>query len=120
MSDTTNASGDALHETQRCVGCHAILGHDPAGPPSWACDRCTDRYGPVLIKAAGDHFDYAVRLVSGEIIRFHDASLHGEWVTLSDIDRAGSTLPDVLSIPERGLDVRLSHITWASDAPGGS
>ena len=75
-----------------------------------------------------DYFEYALRLSSGEIIRFHSAKIYGDYVTLSGGDggydsRSLAACEQDPSLPfsfERGLDVRLSEIVWCADAPNGS
>jgi hypothetical protein len=92
------------------------------------CDSCRRFYPPSLLKAAEDCFDYALRLSSGEIIRFHSAKIHGDYVTLYGGDgsydsqalvdcQQHSSMPFIF---DRGLDVRVSDIVWCADAPSGS
>ncbi len=93
-----------------------------------ACVDCEVNYPPSLLKAASDNFYYALRLRTGEIIHFHRATIHGEYVTLyrDDNDFSGTEnfFEDVekglpFSCP-RGVDVRIADIVWCADAPGGS
>lgn len=119
MKEVSGSSPDELLKqrgSHKCPACKDEL----ITTDDWCCERCVNRYGPVLIKAIVDEFDYAVGLVSGEVIRFTKAETHGDWVTLGDIDLDKSKLPAQLSCPERGLDVRISQIAWACDAPQGS
>jgi len=83
------------------------------------CKNCESRYGAVLIKAVGDPFDYVARLRSGEIVRFGQARINGEWITLMPMsyDTFADDLP--YACP-RGIEVRLSDIVWCADAPTGS
>jgi hypothetical protein len=92
------------------------------------CDSCRRFYPPSLLKAAEDCFDYALRLSSGEIIRFRSAKIHGYYVTLyggtGEYDSrslAECEQPSLMPfIFDRGLDVRVSDIVWCADAPSGS
>lgn len=86
----------------------------------YACGNCVARVGSVLAKANVDSFDYAAGLVSGAVIRFSHAAIQGDWITLYGINLADSKLPLPISDAERGLDVQISHIAWAIDAPSGS
>jgi len=92
---------------------------------------------PALAKACNDPFDYALRLVTGEVIFFNEAELHGQWVHLKGCGvhsaNDGSLRAhhrnntyghdDEYALPieaARGLDVRIDHIVWCADAPDGS
>lgn len=80
---------------------------------------------PALAKACLDPFDYAVKLRSGEVIRFHQAEWHGNgWLTLKGQEGIGiEPTPGSPALPfcaSRGVDVRLTEILWAMDAPPGS
>jgi len=80
---------------------------------------------PALAKACLDDFDYALRLKSGEVIRFACAEWHGNgWLTLNGIDPAEDFRPphrqDLPFPAARGVDVRLDDILWVMDAPCGS
>jgi hypothetical protein len=80
---------------------------------------------PALAKACLDDFDYALRLKSGEVIRFTSAEWHGNgWLTLNGIDPAEDFRPphrqDLPFPADRGVDVRLDDILWVMDAPCGS
>jgi hypothetical protein len=72
-----------------------------------------------LAKACFDPFDYALKLRTGEVIRFESASLiNSEWIHISIGD-----LPQIDSLPykaERGIDIQISEIVWVMDAPMGS
>jgi hypothetical protein len=100
----------------QCVGCKKDLTDDD----DCACTSCQHRLPPSLIKACGDSFYYSLRLSTGEIIRFGEASIHGDYahLTLTDAD-AG--INDLLPYRfERGIDVRIDAIVWCADAPEGS
>lgn len=84
-----------------------------------------ERYPPSLLKATEDHFDYALKLTTGEVIRFTEATIHGDYVTLhpeGGVDGRGfdpSLGNRQFSCP-RGVDVRVDQIVWCADAPEGS
>lgn len=74
---------------------------------------------PVLNKALIDHFSYAVKLRTGEVLTFSEASYGGgEWIHLQEPDT--HVVGGISVNTARGVDVRLSDIVWAVDAPGGS
>ena len=86
-----------------------------------------DLGSPALAKACVDSFDYALKLKSGEVIRFQDATWLGNgWLTLRRItDDSGDKrrLLDAPGLPYpagRGVDVRLEEILWVMDAPCGN
>lgn len=115
----------ASHEILRCCGCGTTLGmFDPDSfgvGVAWPidCPDCRRKYPPSLLKAASDYFDYALQLRTGEIIRFSQAAIHGEFVTLELQDNHEQ--PNALPYPfPRGVDVRISDIVWCADAPEGS
>jgi len=116
------AAGDLLAAASEwpCPGCGGKL----ANPDEWGCASCQRKYPPALLKAASDYFDYAVQLSTGERIFFCHARLHGDWVTLLDVNTDSTPARPwevTLGIPApRGLDVRLDAIIWAADAPWGS
>ena len=81
------------------------------------------RYPPSLRKATEDTFDYALRLTTGEIIRFQYAELHGDYVTLhagDGPDGKGFESSALRHPCPRGIDVRVDQIVWCADAPEGS
>jgi hypothetical protein len=72
-------------------------------------------YGHALAKSLLDPFDYALRLRTGEIVRFEQAEETGEgWLRLAVKD-SGTPFS-----AERGMEVRVSDIVWVMDAPEGS
>ena len=77
---------------------------------------------PALAKACADEFDYALRLRTGEVIRFVSACMVDHtWVHLVLGDSLEQPPHDFIAYPaERGVDVRLSDIVWVMDAPLGS
>lgn len=79
-----------------------------------------------LSKACADTFDYAMRLRTGEIIRFEFAEIiNSEWIRLTLTNQVDGDAPEenARHIPfpcPRGIDVRISDIVWVADAPYGS
>jgi len=72
--------------------------------------------GRALVKACADPFDYALKLNTGEVIRFESAEfLDADWIRISDIKSSDIPYP-----APRGLEVRISSIVWVMDAPEGS
>ncbi len=114
--------------TPRCIACNHTIQQQQAYDAPWqVCNACDQRYPPSLIKAASDPFDYACRLVTGEVIRFDHATIHGDYVTLecgSFFDAfADNDTPKAQRLPypcPRGVDVRVADIVWCADAPQGS
>lgn len=82
--------------------------------------------GHHLIKSMMDPFDYALKLRSGETVRFEYAdSIGGGWVRLTlkywDDPSMGVGKDERIAFPApRGVDVRISDIVWVMDAPMGS
>ena len=118
---------DMQTQTHGCPHCNRIFQQSEAPEePEPVCESCRYLYPPALLKAAGDYFDYALRLSTGEIIRFRSAKIHGDYATLYGGDggyEAQSLLKDNPSLPfsfDRGIDVRVSEIVWCADAPNGS
>jgi hypothetical protein len=76
-----------------------------------------------LAKACQDTcFDYALKLRTGEVLRFVGAELlNSEWIR---IDLGGKDRWDTPNnFPfkaDRGLEIRISEIVWVMDAPDGS
>jgi hypothetical protein len=76
-----------------------------------------------LAKACQDNcFDYALKLRTGEVLRFVGAELlDSEWIR---IDLGGKDRWDTPNnFPfkaDRGLEIRISEIVWVMDAPNGS
>lgn len=108
----------------RCGSGYQVQGTE-YGEDSAICPECRHFYPPSLLKAEQDQFDYALRLSTGEIIRFESASFHGDYVRLhASLPNGDECFTD--KNPElpfrfaRGIDVRLSEIVWCADAPQGS
>jgi hypothetical protein len=124
--NTDTKSKDPVGQTQekaalKCSRCQTIF-EDPRDDLFEAfggvCNACNPLYPRSLLKATCDEFDYALRLSSGEIIRFRSAEIHGDYVRLSDVEKGDEQpLPFIF---DRGIDVRLSAIIWCADAPNGS
>jgi hypothetical protein len=109
-----------------CAAC-AVVGCDATVAPSGeVCALHEGTYPPALVKAACDPFDYALRLVTGEVVYFGTCQLHGDWVHVqglcADDDRRHSPHgPGDLPIGgDRGVHIRVEHIVWCADAPNGS
>ena len=79
------------------------------------------RYPDALEKACSDPFDYAIGLKNGTVIRFHEViSYRNGWLGLRNVEVSGAgDMADTFSF-ERGIDVRVSDISWVCDAPQGS
>ena len=76
-----------------------------------------------LAKACTDcSFDYAVRLRTGDVIRFIGAEIiNNEWIHLDLGDWLDQPTSNKLAYPaKRGIDVRIADIVWVMDAPEGS
>jgi hypothetical protein len=74
-----------------------------------------------LAKACVDHYDYALKLRTGEVIRFTDAEIiRPGWIHLEvcepDVQPRMNRLPFTAG---RGIDVRIDEIVWVMDAPEG-
>lgn len=98
---------------------------DPNHEAAYAgiCRECSRLYPYALLKASADHFAYALRLRTGELIYFTDCSFSGEWVHLESDDWSFHFPKDEKYLPcniDRGVYVRLSDIVWCVDAPEGS
>jgi hypothetical protein len=108
-SITVKEAQDAL----RCVACKQLREPGLAG---YACVKCQRKYPPSLLKAIGDSYDYALRLRTGEVIYFQQATVEGEFITLSGTGKDPFQQADELRYSfERGLDVRLDDIVWCAD-----
>jgi hypothetical protein len=71
-------------------------------------------------KSTVDPFDYCLKLKTGEVIRYIEATkLHSDWLHLSDARWDGGVSDDHPRFP-RGIDVKISEIVWVMDAPYGS
>ena len=107
MSDTCVACGDGIYAE-----------HEEW---EWVCGTCRAKYPASLIKSCGDMFDYALGLRTGEVIRYQEARIQGEWVHLRGSEKQGNAPVEGLQFPCcRGVDVRLADIVWCADAPEGS
>ena len=73
-----------------------------------------------LGKSMEDQFDYAMKLRTGEVLRFERAEdLGGGWVRVHFHEDGNEFHIDYFPAP-RGVDVRVSEIIWVIDAPIGS
>ena len=75
-----------------------------------------------LAKACFDSFDFAMKIRTGEVIRFtHAQVINTEWIHLLLDTHPKQPKANQLAYPgERGIDVRLADIVWVMDAPEGS
>jgi hypothetical protein len=85
------------------------------------------RLGGALLKATQDPFSYCARLRSGELVFFESAFYDGgDWIHLElDEEYGGPNESGVYThglpvLADRGIEVRLSDIVWAADAPRGT
>ena len=98
-----------------------VLGHDPVFEEKFR--KLTAITGSkALAKSCQDHFHYALRLRTGEVIAFTDAELiSNEWVHLALEKPEDQPEANRLEyVYGRGVDVRISDIVWVMDAPCGS
>jgi hypothetical protein len=99
---------------------------DEAYEKAWRCleELATIMLGSrALAKACVDDcFDYALKLRTGEVIRFSGARVISPgWVHLKIAEVEFQ--PDEQALPfraDRGVDVRIADIVWVMDAPEGS
>jgi hypothetical protein len=105
MSATTNTppgnptvSVEEISDAQtahRCCGCNcSVMAYEYERP---LCESCRARYPKPLIKAVFDTFDYVMRLTTGELIRFVQAEISGDWVHLTGSGAEGldSSFPEL-------------------------
>ena len=99
---------------QVCVGCGRQIRTETESEK--VCKECERKYPPSLVKACTDHFDYALCLSTGHVVRFTHAQISGEYCTIH-----GDDIGLVLKYPcPRGVDIRVADIVWCADAPTGS
>jgi hypothetical protein len=106
-----------------CNGCGTTLPVLRSTDEPEFCLSCMVRLPESLRKAICDPFDYALRLRTGEIIRFSKATVQpgAEWICLEGAHPEGFVFGSRLKYPcPRGIDVRVSQIVWCADAPEGS
>lgn len=73
-----------------------------------------------LAKACEDYpFDYALKLLSGEVIRFWKAEIiRPGWIHLDLLPLDHQPEKDCLPFTGRqGIDIRIDQIVWVMDAP---
>jgi len=72
-----------------------------------------------LAKACWDQHTYALKLKTGEVIKFNLAKIiNKEWVWLEVADMDEQPKNNRIAYPaKRGMDVRLSEIVWVMDSP---
>jgi hypothetical protein len=94
------------------------------GMSSDLCKRCRLKVPGSLVKALNDQFDYALMLSTGEVIRFTEARIEGEWVEIMGWGITGGEKPlagNPFGFPfPRGLEINIKDIVWCADAPEGS
>jgi hypothetical protein len=69
-----------------------------------------------------DCFDYALKLRTGEVIRFTGAKVISPgWIHLEVMPKQCQPAKNGLPfMADRGVDVRIADIVWVMDAPEGS
>lgn len=93
---------------------------------AWLCvgELATAMFGSsALAKACLDNFfDYALKLRTGEVIRFTGAKMISPgWIHLDVMPKQCQPTNNGLPFPaDRGVDVRIADIVWVMDAPEGS
>ncbi len=96
----------------------------PVGMPTEEFEETLPSFWPShLKKAAGDYWQYALKLRDGSVIEFTECrpQCGGEWVLLIEAKFAAGfpELKHGLNL-DRGFEVRFSEIVWVIDAPYGS
>jgi len=82
-------------------------------------ERMSNIYGSEIIgKAICDPFSYALKLIDGEIIYFHEARPCTEKTIKIFFDQPREY--ENLGFPERGMEIFVDKILWIVDAPNGS
>ena len=79
---------------------------DPPEPWLAPCEDCSDKYSFPLLEAMKESGDFTARLRSGETVRFREATIGGDWVTLAEL------ISDFQGIP--CIHVRLADIVWCA------
>jgi hypothetical protein len=107
-----------IDNTVECPACGVNRVQQSFEQSDSVCYPCQKRYPASLLKASVDPFDYALKLITGEVVRFESASINGDYVHLEGVrsDDSGG-LPYGFA---RGVDVRVDAIAWCADAPEGS
>jgi hypothetical protein len=94
-----------------------------------------ERLGPTLAKLLGHKFSAALATRDGSVFLFSAASLHGDWLELSEnvywmplaqwdgrsfgYSRDEGDPGSRAHCLERGASVRVADIVWSADAPEG-
>jgi hypothetical protein len=106
-----------------CAVCKIDIYH-PEFEGSVVCPNCSRGLPGSLVKACQDPFDYALKLRTGEVVRFVEAEIDGAWVTLIGNGNGKPNICEGVAGLDyhcpRGVDVRISDIVWCADAPEGS
>jgi len=81
------------------------------------CESCRNIYPWPLLKATMNNWTFYAKLTTGELIRFPEASITGDWVTLKapTILSSGSALGLREAMLGRGLVVQINQIAWCVD-----
>ena len=76
---------------------------------------------PSLEQALVEPASYALRLRTGDLVRFSRAERHGLFVVLhaADLPEAGAPGPVAQESFPHGLDVRVSDVVWCARGPAG-
>src|ERR1700677_3922795 len=90
-----------------CAVCRKPCKNDDWDDWCFSCQECKVRYPPVLRKACGDNWLYALKLTTGEILRFCQARIEGQWITLLGV----RDLPDDMFCSSQ-VTLRLNKIVW--------
>jgi hypothetical protein len=100
---------------EKCVACN----NGETDLMDGICGTCRTKYPVSLLKALGvPSLYYAVGLRTGEIIRFSDASIHGEFAHVTGVEYGdGETISPRFC--DRGIDIRIADIVWCADVPEG-
>lgn len=74
---------------------------------------------PSLVRALVETAEYALRLRTGELIRFARAERHGAFVVLLAPGGPPSdpSLPGGMEVFPNGVEVRISEIVWCASGP---
>lgn len=121
--------GETRHDSVQCQLC--LRWYAQSDIADLNCYECREKYPDSLLKAHADDFEYAMGLITGEIILFQSCSIQGNWVHLHFDKKNVIWTNHMLTLQEggtkqlplsfdRGLDVHIKDIVWCCDAPFGS
>jgi hypothetical protein len=85
-------------------------------------DRPGSDLPPSLEQALFESASYALRLRTGELVRFSRAERHGLFVVLHAADLSEAAAPGAIAQETfpNGLHVRISDIVWCARGPAGA